>query len=66
MLFIINLLYVYIWWAIDDEPSNGRLFVLNRQNELLKHRSRTCYHTGYEPGMVYVSVPLASSVPIGI
>lgn len=31
MLFIINLLYVYIWWAIDDEPSNGGLFVLNRQ-----------------------------------
>ena len=31
--FIFSYNYFYIWWAIDDEPCNGGLFVLNRQKE---------------------------------
>lgn len=34
------MIYFYNLWAIDDEPSNGGLFVLNRQK---------MYPIGFEP-----------------
>ena len=37
----------------------------NSSYKLLRPQSRTGYHVGNELGMVYISVPLASNVPIG-